>query len=361
MIEIQGDMLEGGGQVLRLSTAISAITKKPIRIVNVRAKRSPPGLRAQHLNAVRAIGVMTAAKIEGLSIGSRQVAFSPGSTVGGHFRVDVGTAGSTSLVLQALMPVIALSSKEVSLEITGGTSNPKAPTIEYLQNIVLPTITVMGYRGSIELAKRGFYPRGQGLVRARAEPVERLNPIVLTEFGDVTKIWGLSYSCRLPEHIVERMAKSAEKHLAKEGYESGIELEPLQEADPKCSVDPGCGLILFASLSSGGLLAGDALGRLGRPAEKVGEQAASNLLQSLNQCAPVDKHLGDQLMVYASLAEGRSTIRVAELTLHTITCIELCKILLGVSFEVYGKVGEPAEIACTGAGVVNKDLGIKHA
>ncbi|MEM4250664.1 MAG: RNA 3'-terminal phosphate cyclase, partial [Candidatus Bathyarchaeia archaeon] len=118
MIEIQGDMLEGGGQVLRLSAAISAVTGKPIRIVNVRAKRTPPGLRAQHLNALRAIGLLTNAKIEGLNIGSREVAFTPNPPAGGVFKVDVQTAGSTSLVLQALMPVMALSASEVRLEIT---------------------------------------------------------------------------------------------------------------------------------------------------------------------------------------------------------------------------------------------------
>jgi len=356
VIEIQGDMLEGGGQVLRLSAAISAVTGKPIRTVNVRAKRSPPGLRAQHLNALRAIGLLTAAKIEGLSIGSRQIAFTPSLPVGGDFKVDVGTAGSTSLVLQALMPVMAMSPGEVRLEITGGTNNPKAPAIEYLQNIVLPTVAKTGYRGSIELVKRGFYPRGQGVVGARSEPVRQLKPIVLTEYGKPEKIWGLSYSCRLPQHIVERMAKSAQKMLSAEGYDATIATESLSGGDPKCSVDPGCGLVLFVSLSSGGLLGGDALGKLGRPAEKVGEEAASNLLEGLRRSAPVDKHLGDQLMVYASLAEGQSRVRVSELTMHTLTCIELCKILLGVSFEIEGKLGEPATVACTGAGITNKAI-----
>ena len=358
MIEIKGDMLEGGGQILRLSAAIAAIVKEPITIVNVRAKRSPPGLRAQHLNALRAIGLLTRAKIEGLIIGSRHVTFNPGSIEGGHLKIDVGTAGSTSLVLQALMPVMALSPKEVSLEITGGTNNPQAPAIEYIQNVVLPTISRMGYAGSVELVRRGFYPRGQGIVRACSKPVKRLSPIVLTEFGNVDRIWGLSYSCRLPQHIAERMAKSAQRLLAQEGYEASIELEPLQMSDLKCSVDPGCGLVLFAQLSSGGILGGDALGKLGKPAEKVGEEAASALLQSLQRSAPVDKHLGDQLIVYAGLAEGSSRIRVSELTLHTLTCIEICKILLGVDFTVEGRMGEPAQLSCDGAGIVNRDVDV---
>lgn len=359
MIEIQGDMLEGGGQVLRLSVAISAIVKTPVKIVNVRAKRLPPGLRAQHLNAVRAIGLLTRAKTEGLNIGSNQLSFEPGSTGGGSFRVDVGTAGSTSLVLQAMMPVMAFCDTEVSLEIAGGTNNPKAPTIEFLQSAVLPRIAKMGYRGSVDLVKRGFYPRGQGLVRASSRPADRLNPVVLTEFGSVVKVWGLSYSCRLPRHIVERMGKSAQRLLMQEGYDADIQLESLQINEHRCAVDPGCGLILFASLSSGGLLSGDALGRLGLPAEKVGEGAVSNLLQGLKRAAPVDKHLGDQLIVYMALAVGKSEIMVSELTLHSLTCIELCKMLLGVNFEVEGKLGELARITCTGAGIVNRAVHIK--
>ncbi|MFC1507142.1 RNA 3'-terminal phosphate cyclase [Thermoproteota archaeon] len=356
MVEIKGDMLEGGGQLLRISTAISAIMKNPLTITNIRANRTPPGLRAQHLNAVKAIGRLTSAEIEGLTIGSNQIKFTPKISVGGNLTIDIQTAGSTSLVLQALMPVMAFSPEPVSLELSGGTNNSKAPAIDYVQNVVMPIINKMGYQGSVDLLKRGFYPRGMGRIIASCNPIEKLKPIILTEMGTPVKLWGLAYSCRLPSHISERMAKSAQKLLAQEGYDATIITESLKERDNKCSIDPGCGIILFSSLSSGGILGSDALGKLGKPAEKVGEEAASQMLHSLEQSAPIDRFLSDQLIIYAALADDKSEIKVTELTLHTLTCIELCKQLLGTTFEIHGRIGEPSHIICNGIGVCNKNI-----
>ena len=356
MVEIKGDMLEGGGQLLRISTAISAIIKNPLMITNIRANRTPPGLRAQHLNAVKAIGRLTSAEIEGLTIGSKQIKFTPKVSVGGNLTIDIETAGSTSLVLQALMPVMAFSPEPVSLELSGGTNNSKAPAIDYVQNVVMPIISRMGYQGSIDLLKRGFYPRGMGRIIASCNPIEKLKPLILTKMGTPVKLWGLAYSCRLPSHISERMAKSAQKLLAQEGYDATIVTESLKERDIKCSIDPGCGIILFSSLSSGGILGSDALGKLGKPAEKVGEEAASQMLHNLEQSAPIDRFLSDQLIIYAALADDKSELKVTELTLHTLTCIELCKQLLGTTFEIHGQIGEPAHIICNGIGVCNKNI-----
>jgi RNA 3'-phosphate cyclase len=314
-------------------------------------------LRAQHLNAVKAVGMLTDAKVKGLQIGSKEIEFAPGPPKAGKFNVNVGTAGSTSLVLQALMPAMAFTSDRVFVEIVGGTNNPLAPAIDYLQHILLPTIEKMGYRGSIELLRRGFYPRGQGIVRAFADPVKTLNPIILKEFGHVRKIRGLSYSSRLPSHIVERMAQGAKRTLQNSGYENfEIELECLQPEHGRCAVNPGCGIILFAELSSGAVIGSDSLGKPGKPAEKVGQEAATELLKQLSAKAPVDKHLGDQLIIWISLARGTSIIHVSELTLHTITCIEVSKKIVGATFDVQGKLGEPAVITCKGIGLENKYL-----
>jgi RNA 3'-terminal phosphate cyclase (ATP) len=356
MVEIKGDMLEGGGQLLRISTAISAIIKKSLVITNIRANRTPPGLRAQHLNAVKAIGKLTSAEIEGLALGSDKIKFIPRISVGGNLTVDVGTAGSTSLVLQALMPVAAFAPEPVSLEVNGGTNNSKAPAIEYIQNVVIPIISKMGYQGSVDLIKRGFYPKGMGKIIASCNPIEKLKPLILKEMGTPIKIWGLSYSCRLPSHISERMAKSAQKLLAKEGYDSTISIESLDKHDVKCSIDPGCGIILFSTLSSGGVLGSDALGKLGKTAEKVGEEAASHMLNNLEQSSPIDRFLSDQLIIYNALADGKSEMKVAQLTLHTLTCIELCKQLLGAVFQIDGRIDEPSYITCSGIGISNKNI-----
>jgi len=353
-IEIDGSVLEGGGQILRVSVALSAVAGKPIRIYNIRAKRSPPGLRAQHMNAVRALAQLVDAEVAGLGIGSKEIEFDPSSLKGGSFKIDVGTAGSTSLVLQALMPVMSFSRSKSFVEITGGTNNPMAPAVDYLQQVLLPAVSKMGYKGSIELLRRGFYPRGQGIVRAAIEPIKTLKPIIMERLGEIEEIRGISYSSRLPAHIVERMARSAERVITGAGYKKvKIDLEALQANQGRCAADPGCGIILFAKSKQGAILGADSLGELGRPAEKVGTEAAEELLRQFVAEAPVDRHLADQLIVYMSLADGRSTIRTSELTLHALTCIHLSEKMVGARFKVEGKEGAPSTIICEGIGLKN--------
>ena len=353
-IEVDGSTLEGGGQMLRMSVALSAVTRKPIRIYNIRAKRSPPGLRAQHMNAVRALAQLADAEVTGLGIGSKEIEFDPGSLEGGSFKIDVGTAGSTSLILQALMPVMSFLPSKTFVEIIGGTNNPMAPAVDYLQEVLLPVVSKMGYKGSIELLRRGFYPRGQGMVRAAVEPIKTFKPIVVERLGEIEEIGGISYSSRLPAHIVERMARSAERALAEAGYKNvKIDLEALQANHGRCAADPGCGIVLFAKSKEGAIVGADSLGELGKPAEKVGMEAAEELLRQLVAEAPVDRHLADQLIVYMSLANGRSTIRTSELTLHALTCIHLSEKLVGARFKVEGEEGRLSTITCEGIGLEN--------
>ncbi len=351
MISIPGDIMEGGGQVLRFSVALSSVARKQIKVHNIRANRTPSGLRRQHLNAVKAVARLSNAQVEGASLGSKEIFFTPSHIEGGSFNIDVETAGSTSLILQAMMPVAAFADKIVAIEIIGGTNNPMAPPIDYIQKVLLPTIAKMGFRGSIDLLRRGFYPKGQGIIRAEFEPVRDLKPIILTNSGDVKKLYCISYSARLQSHIVERMAKSAKTALYKSGYKDvNTELESLQSNDSKCAVDPGCGIMLLAELTSGSFLSSSIIGKLGKSAENVGEEAAKNLLMQLESKAPIDKFLADQIIIYISLADGVSRIRTTELTLHTLTCVEIAKRILGVDFTVDGGLGEPATISCKGIG-----------
>ena len=342
-------MGEGGGQILRVSVALSTILGKPIRLHNIRRRRSPSGLRPQHKTAVEALTRMSKASVEGLKIGSTRLTFSPAKLTGGRFFFDTGTAGSVSLILQSLLPVMAFSTRRFHVEVCGGTNNPMAPPVDYLEGVLLPTVSKMGLNASIQLRKRGFYPRGGGIVKAEVEPIEQLKPLTLTEFKAIQEITGASYSSRLPCHIVERMAKSAGKTLTDGGHKDAkIRLECLQPNDRKCARDPGTGILLLAKLLPQGILGSDSLGELGKPAEQVGWEAASNLINQLAAASPVDKFLGDQLIIYMALASGPSTIRVSELTLHTLTCMAVSKIIAGVSFNVTGSQGKPATITCGG-------------
>ncbi len=355
-VVIDGSFGEGGGQILRTAVALSAITGKPIRIFNIRAKRNPPGLRPQHLTAVKAVAKLSNASTSGLSVGSTEIRFSPSKIHGGRFEFDAGTAGSTTLILQSLMPVMAFADSSVEAVIKGGTNNPLAPPLEYLENVVLPVLGRMGASFRVRLYRRGFYPKGQGVISASSNPVRMLSPIKLTGKPRIRKITGLAYSCRLPEHITERMAKTAEKMLREHGYDVEVNRESLQPNNPKCSPDPGTGIILYAWTEDNLVLGVDKLGEKGVPAEKVAEEAVKSMLEEIKAEAPVDSHLGDQLVVWVALADGVSEYETTKLTTHTATAIELCKKLTGAEFEVEGNLGERARIRCRGVGFRNRYL-----
>lgn len=350
MIEVDGSIGEGGGAVLRTALALSAVSQRPIHIYNIRAKRAKSGLQPQHLRGVEALAKLTNARVEGLRLNSIELTFEPSTIEGGRYRVDIGTAGSTTLILQILMPAAAFAKKSVEVEITGGTDNPLAPPIDFLKNVALPVLQKMGYRGEVECLRRGHYPRGGGTVHARIEPVQRLNAIKLTEPGKVTRISGLAHCVRLPERIATRMAHAACMALIKAGYpEVNIKAESYPPTkDPHFG--PGTGITLWAETESGAILGASSLGRPGKPAEQVGHEAAESLVKQFSTGCAVDRHLTDQLIPYMALADGTSEITSAELTSHALTNIALVEQILGVKFEVDGQQGQQGRIKVIGLG-----------
>lgn len=349
MIKVDGSMLEGGGQILRMSIALSAVLGIPVRVFNIRAKRSDPGLKAQHITAIKSVAELVNAEVEGLKLDSMEIIFKPRNIKNGNFRFDIGTAGSTTLVLQSLLPAVAFAKSKINVEIIGGTDNPLAPPIDYLINVLKPLLSKFGYNFDVTVLRRGFYPRGGGIIRVYVNPVDKLKPITLENQGDIKVVKGISYSSRLPDHIVRRMVNSASKILEKHDFNVEIDTEILQVNHPKCALNPGCGIVLWAETTTGCILGANSLGEIGKPAEKVGEEAAIKLLEEINSGGTVDSHAADQLIVYMILAEGRSIIKTGNLTMHTLTCIELSKMFLPkVSFEVHE--GKPTIIECIGTG-----------
>lgn len=351
MIEIDGAVGEGGGAVLRTALALGAVSQRPIHIYNIRAKRARPGLQPQHLRGVEGLAKLTNARVEGAKLNSTELTFEPTIIEGGRYHIDIGTAGSTTLVLQILMPAAAFARKPVEVEIRGGTDNPMAPPIDFLKNVTLPTLRKMGYRGEVECVQRGHYPKGGGVVRAHIEPIEKLHALTLTEPGKVVRISGLAHCVRLPDHIATRMAHVASMALVKAGYSKvHIKTEsypPTQ--DPH--LGPGAGITLWAETEGGAILGSSSLGKLGKPAEQVGREAAESLIAQLKTGCAVDRHLTDQLVPYLALAEGVSEITSAELTSHTLTNIALVEQILGVKFEVQGQQGQPGRIRVKGLGL----------
>src|SRR3989441_10085894 len=217
MIEIDGCIGEGGGQVLRTSLALAAVLRREVRIFNIRAGRAESGLRAQHLTSVKAVAQMCGATPKGVQIGSTEFIFSPGAIKAGSFRFDVGTAGSVTLVLQTLMPLLPFSPGTVELEITGGTDVRWSPPIDYLRLVTLPLLERMNVHGAIHVSRRGHYPKGGGIVRFTATPTSVLKSIIGREGGDVKVITGVSHSVRLPVAGAERQASAATRAVQDKG------------------------------------------------------------------------------------------------------------------------------------------------
>ncbi|MEM1946452.1 MAG: RNA 3'-terminal phosphate cyclase [Candidatus Caldarchaeum sp.] len=356
-VELDGSIGEGGGQVLRIALALSAVLSKPLHITNIRRKRQNPGLRSQHLTAVNAVQKACSARVRQAFIGSTELYFTPNRISTAGLELDTGTAGSTMLVLQSLLPVLCFSPSQTSFTIRGGTNNPNAPTYEYFERVFLPSVASMAVDAELTLLRRGFYPRGNGLVKGLCRPVRKLNPIKLTGEPEVLEVKGVAYTSRLPSHVADRMAKSCEKYLVEKGFENVyVEKEALTEADEKCAVDAGAGICLIALCENGVRIGVDRLGERGVPAEKVGQAAAEDLVSELQQKAPVDRHLGDMLSIYAALADGRSVYEVTRLTNHTVTSLQICEIIAGCRVGVHGSLNDKALIEVDGIGLVNRNL-----
>ena len=328
MLEIDGSFGEGGGSIVRIAVAMSAVTSMPCKIFDIRAKRRVPGLQAQHLAAVNAVGKLCNADIRGNEIGSTEIEFYPREIVGGSLSINVGTAGSTALVLQALMIAAAHSTSVVDIKIAGGTLNRWAPSIYYLQNVTLPLLRKVGYKADIILKRHGFYPRGGGMVEAVIQP-SKILPIELLKRGKAMQVKGiaLASSDLAKPKVSERMQKTARDRLFKV-----FGFVPEIKAEYTDTLSTGGGIDLVAVYESS-IIGASALAEPGKSAEKVAKEALDSLIQSHDNGAPLDRHMEDQFIPYMALAGG-GAIKAAEITEHTRTNIWVCEQFLPVKFEI---------------------------
>jgi RNA 3'-terminal phosphate cyclase (ATP) len=324
MLTLDGSFGEGGGQILRTALALSAITGQPTRIEHIRAGRKNPGLRPQHLTAVRAAAAICRAKLEGDELNSQTLTFIPGGpTRPGKYTFDVveaaqgGSAGSVGLVLQTVFLPLAFEKGISHLTIRGGTHVPWAPSVSYLNHVFLPILARMGVRAQIELIRWGFYPAGGGEIQVQIKGKETaLHPIQLTSRGKLHRVWGTAAVMNLPAQIPQRMAARARNVLAEADIQAQIEPCRLRGAGP------GVGIFLFAEYKSvdGDITAGfTTYGSKGLPSERVAEAACNDLLLHHRSGDPVDPHLADQLVLPMIMAEGTSQVTTSQISRHLLT------------------------------------------
>lgn len=333
MLDIDGSIGEGGGQILRTSIALSAIKGTPVRITRIRYNRSRPGLAAQHITGIRATGMLCDATIKGLERGSTEIEFTPGKISGGDIRLDIGTAGSITLVLQACLPVALHAPRPTILDLTGGTDVKFAPPLDYFRFVIKPLLERMG--GKIEFLEheRGYYPKGGGRLLVKITPPgSKLGPLFIKPPAGFEKVSGIIHCHGLPLHIPERIRKAAESEIDKRHGRFALELEI--EAPAK-TYSPGVGITLWAS-SGDSILGASALGEKGVPAEKLGIAAVADLTEEIDSGASVDTHAADQLLLYLALAGGAYTARLP-LSEHTLTNLEIVE-------KFYGKIFRREEL-----------------
>lgn len=320
-IEIDGGSGEGGGQMVRTAVGLACALGKGVHIVDIRKGRRQPGLRAQHLAGIKLAAEMCDAEVSGLEIGSTEISFRPRSNTGGRFEVDVGTAGSVSLVLQTCIIPAVTAKGATELTIRGGTDVPWSPPVDYLRMVLLPLLQSMGADVELTVAQRGFYPAGGGEVTAMIAPCGGLKGLDLSSRGDLTGIEG-SVACRnLPEHVVERARNAALKGLADR-------VSPRFSVDSARGPSTGLSLVLAASYENS-VIGASCLGEKGLPAERVGEMAAHNLSEEMSSGATLDEHAADQIVPFMFLADGRSGFIASELTLHARTNLQVAGQFVG--------------------------------
>jgi RNA 3'-terminal phosphate cyclase (ATP) len=250
-IEIDGSYLEGGGQILRISTALSVLLNKPIRINSIRAKRKDGGLKAQHLTGIKLLANMSNGQLTGDEIKSKNVTLIPQKLTPGRYVGDTKTAGSVCLLIQSALPCMIFTDNESSIDLKGGTNASNAPQIDYFQMVFMPIAKKLGINVELEILRRGYYPQGGGEVHLKTFPIKNLNPIIIRDFGKLKRIFGRIFVAGfLPIKIAEKMSTESNK-LLKSYYDNiPIDIEVVKEPS-HTYIGNGTGLILLAETDTG--------------------------------------------------------------------------------------------------------------
>ncbi len=338
---IDGASGEGGGQILRTALALAMITGRPLEMSRIRAGRARPGLRRQHLACVEAAARLCHAEVRGAEVGSQQLAFRPGVITGGVLDIDIGSAGSTTLVVQTILVPAIAAGVALRAVIRGGTHNPLAPPFEFLDRVWLPHLRAMGARVEIALDRHGFAPGGEaprgpgaghGQLTVTVEPGGALRPIDVVEAGPITSRHATAILSRLPTHVAEREHAVVQDRLGLSAAE--CEVRDVRGGGP-------ANVLMVEIERAAGRELVSAFGEKGLRAERVAEQACDEIEAFLAAGAPVGEHLADQLLLPLAVAGG-GRFRTLPLSLHATTNIATIQAFLDVPIEIAPDPPAPA-------------------
>lgn len=341
MISIDGSFGEGGGQILRTSLSLAALTGKDVTVDNIRAGRDKPGLRPQHLTAALAVAQICGAEMTGAEVGSTRLTFRPHAIEPGSYEFDVAriraSAGSVNLILQTILWPLAFADRPSRITIKGGTHVPFAPTSDYVNEVFLPAVARMGLLCDHHMVRAGYYPIGGGEVRLEIRPVQALQPVSLVARSEPARAEVISAVSNLPASIADRQLSTGLARLRRAGVEAAGETREYPSS--------GKGTAFFIALRAGDAVAGfQSLGELRKRAETVAEEACEAFEAYLRSGMAVDEHLADQLIVPMALAGGTSHISTSTISQHLITNVAVVERFIDAHFHISRGLGEPGVV-----------------
>ena len=337
MITIDGSQGEGGGQVLRTSLSLSLLTGQPFLITSIRASRSQPGLRPQHLKAVEAAGKISGAKLDGATVGSSSLYFDPGVVHPGRYSFEIKTAGAASLVLQTIFVPLSRCNAASNITLTGGTHVPWSPSFHYLDLHWLPFMQKAGFEAKLYLQEAGFYPQGGGRVQATIRSTQEIRPLVITDRGQLHQIRGISAVSNLDRRIARRQREQVIRRLGPCYPLNDIRVHEMP------SRFMGTMLLLLAEFDFSQCCY-FALGVKGKPAEQVADEAIDALEEFLATDGAIDQYLADQLLLPLAFATGVSQLRTSKVTDHLVTNARIIHSFIPAQIEIQGEIGEAGTI-----------------
>lgn len=333
MILVDGSMGEGGGQILRSALTISTLLGEPVEVINIRSNRKDPGLKQQHVSTIRLLSRLFNISIENAIVGAKWIKFKAHKNMeidpeNNKLVTDIGTAGSIPLLLQTIIPIIAIFKRNLTLRIHGGTDVKFSPTIDYIRYVLRDVFSKIGITFCINVIKRGFYPNGQGIVDVEIRKVSELHAIEFCNFKDIQPNI-ISIASKLPRHVPDRQIGYAITTLEKRGIRPISHKSVIENAE-----SPGSSILVYSTSESGIYLGADSIGEKGIKAETIGCKAATKFIAEYESHACIDQFLADMLVLPLSFVKGESRFKISKITSHLITNLELIKNINGLKYSI---------------------------